>query len=65
MYNEDEVIEETIKELKKYGIKQIIVVDGGSKDNTLVKVKNLGVDLIDIVIEADMVMHLFWIKQMY
>ena len=33
-YNEDEVIEETIKELKKYGIKQIIVVDGGSKDNT-------------------------------
>ncbi len=47
-YNEDEVIEETIKELKKYGIKQIIVVDGGSKDNTLVKVKNLGIDLIDI-----------------
>ena len=47
-YNEDLVIEKTIRELLNYNIKNIIVVDGGSQDFTLEIVKKFNIKIIDI-----------------
>lgn len=47
-YNEDLVIEKTIRELLSYNIKNIIVVDGGSIDTTIEIVKKFNVKIIDI-----------------
>ena len=47
-YNEESVIFETINELKKIGIEEIIVIDGGSKDKTLDIVKSMQVSYVEI-----------------
>lgn len=47
-YNEELVIENTIRELISFNIKNIIVVDGGSVDTTIEIVKKLKIKIIDI-----------------
>lgn len=47
-YNEELVIEKTIRELLNYDIKNIIVVDGGSLDSTIEIVKKFNIKIIDI-----------------
>lgn len=49
-FGEENVIEKVIKDIKKEGYNNIVVVDDGSKDNTYKKAKSTGVTTIKHVI---------------
>jgi len=47
-YNEELVIEKTLQELINLKVHNIIVIDGGSKDSTIKKVKKFDVKILEI-----------------